>query len=304
MEKKYKYCYSNRIKYDFMGMKKTILSLSIFVMVLPCIALAEEPIKEGVHKTYYANDNLKTEWEYKNGKRNGISRLYYKNGNLWVDAYLKDGKQFGKVRTYYKDGSLQSEGDYKDGEGFGKGYYENGKLKVETYSKDNKTIWEKRYDEKGNLIPDWEEKEANALKEIENKYPQIVQIKEKLKRDMEFIKKERETEWKKEGGKDGIHRIYYPNGNIMQEWTYKDGKIAGVLKNYSENGNLKSEVNYKNGEANGFLRFYDDNGKLRSESIIQDFEVIDLKTYDEEGNLIFKSKFEDGNFIPSESKGK
>jgi len=269
-------------------------------MVLPCIALAEEPIKEGVHKTYYANGNLKTEWEYKDGKRNGISRLYYKNGNLWVDAHLKNGKQFGKVKIYYKEGNLKSEGDYKDGEGFGKGYYENGKLKVETYSKDNKTVWEKRYDEKGNLIPGWEEKEANALKEIENKYPQIVQIKEKLKRDMELLKKEREAE----GKQDGIHKAYYPNGNVMQEWTYKGGKIEGVLKFYSENGNLKSEVNYKNGEVNGFSRVYDDNGKLRLEGIIQDFELINAKTYDEEGNLILKSKFDDINFIPSENEGK
>jgi antitoxin component YwqK of YwqJK toxin-antitoxin module len=42
---------------------------------------------------------------------------------------------------------------------------------------------------------------------------------------------------------------YYKNGNIEQEFTYKNGERNGLSKTYFKDGTLKTEGTYKNGEA-------------------------------------------------------
>ncbi len=90
-------------------MKKIIFAVSIFVVIIANLVFAEESIKDGVHKEYYENGNLKKEVTYKNGKKDGVSKGYYENGELFAQHILKDGKEEGLSISYFQDGSLRME---------------------------------------------------------------------------------------------------------------------------------------------------------------------------------------------------
>lgn len=64
------------------------------------------------------------------------------------------------------------------------------------------------------------------------------------------------------GKKNGIEKMYYPNGALFQETPYSDNVIDGIKRIYSENGSIDVEISYKNGQAEGQEIAYRENGKL------------------------------------------
>ncbi len=95
------------------------------MQVLVCYA-------EDKQKTFYENDQIKTEIQYKDGKQDGVFKRYYKNGILQSESTYRDGKLDGITKEYYYNGKLKAEISYQ-----------NGKMK-----------YCKLYDLKGNLIAD------------------------------------------------------------------------------------------------------------------------------------------------------
>ena len=97
----------------------------------------------GIIKSYYDNRNLKSEANFKDGKKEGLFKKYYENGDLKSEANFKDGKGNGIGKIYYPNGNLESEISVKDDkfEGLFKLYYENGYLIAEHYYKDGKIIY-------------------------------------------------------------------------------------------------------------------------------------------------------------------
>ena len=57
---------------------------------------------------------------------------------------------------------------------------------------------------------------------------------------------------------NGLYNTYHPNGKIMEEGTYIDGKIEGVFKEYDENGKLIVQSHWKNTALNGKLTHWRD----------------------------------------------
>ncbi|MGB2691416.1 MAG: toxin-antitoxin system YwqK family antitoxin, partial [Thermodesulfobacteriota bacterium] len=47
--------------------------------------------------------------------------------------------------------------------------------------------------------------------------------------------------------KQGLHKTYYPNEIIKEEFYYKNGKLDGFVKKYDESGFLKESRQYRNG---------------------------------------------------------
>ena len=72
----------------------------------------------------------------------------------------------------------------------------------------------------------------------------------------------------------GIIESFYGNGNLRDEAEYTDGHIGGVQREYYSTGQLKSE----------YYKFY---GRLHKY----------VKQWDESGNLIAHSVYEDGTKI-------
>jgi antitoxin component YwqK of YwqJK toxin-antitoxin module len=61
---------------------------------------------------------------------------------------------------------------------------------------------------------------------------------------------------------DGLVRQYLPNGTIIGEWNYKNGKKDGMVKRFYDNGRLRYQVIYSNGRKHGKYDEYHSNGKL------------------------------------------
>jgi antitoxin component YwqK of YwqJK toxin-antitoxin module len=114
---------------------------------------------------------------------------------------------------------------------------------------------------------------------------------------------------------DGTYRIYYDNGQIMEEIHYRVGKIDGDVKYYHydgmtnvkrQNGVFKEyhynggktfiETTFKDGKKNGPEKWYYEDGKLQSKYIYENDKPVDgtFKSYDENGKVDFQQDFRDG----------
>ena len=139
--------------------------------------------KDGLHRTWYENGQLQSEYNYKDGKEDGLGRAWYEDGQLGAEKNYKDGKSNGLQREWYKNGRLMFEWSeinnrqnglntawYSTGrlwwkgndvnhkkEGIWKGWYENGQLHYEINFKEDERISQKCWDEDGNEIEceDW-----------------------------------------------------------------------------------------------------------------------------------------------------
>ena len=64
--------------------------------------------------------------------------------------------------------------------------------------------------------------------------------------------------------------MYYDNGRLKAERTYKDAKLNGSYRMYYESGQLKLEGTYKDDKMDGTFRHYDQNGRLEVEEVYRD----------------------------------
>jgi len=87
-----------------------------------------------------------------------------------------------------------------------------------------------------------------------------------------------------------LKRVYYPNGKLEAEISYKDGKHHGITKTYYEDGSLFSEENYVNGKREGLSKSYFPVGNIMYERIYENDKAISLIEYNEKGQVIFENK--------------
>jgi antitoxin component YwqK of YwqJK toxin-antitoxin module len=99
----------------------------------------------------------------------------------------------------------------------------------------------------------------------------------------------------KDGKRDGICKTFWQNdilflSVIKTEGNYKNGRMIGQFKSYFQNGQIESQGTFKYTDSevysrkDGVWKYYYNNGKIQSESIIKD-GVEKLKFYDKQGNL-------------------
>jgi len=84
--------------------------------------------KDGVHKEWYENEQLKEEWNYKNNKEDGLCRGWWKNGNLKFKYFYVLGVENGEWKEWNINGKLVVEEIYTNGELVSNREYENDKL--------------------------------------------------------------------------------------------------------------------------------------------------------------------------------
>ena len=77
-----------------------------------------------------SKEDGKSEIEFVNGMEDGWSRGWYKNGQLQGETYYTKGRANGANREWYENGQMKLEEEIIDGEG----------------------VWERQWDEQGNLI--------------------------------------------------------------------------------------------------------------------------------------------------------
>ena len=63
----------------------------------------------------YANGQVKSKGETKDGKKDGKWTRWYESGQIWSEKHYKDGKKDGKWTLWNENGQMLSEEHYKDG---------------------------------------------------------------------------------------------------------------------------------------------------------------------------------------------
>ena len=102
----------------------------------------------------------------------------------------------------------------------------------------------------------------------------------------------------KEGRRDGPCKLYWDSNyfweksKIKAEMHYKEGKQAGLYTSYYENGQIEHQGSYKYNELgvysrqNGEWNTYYENGELRMHSILKDGLQLEWKSYKKDGKLL------------------
>ncbi len=129
------------------------LLLTTALLVMPVHAQTNQLVSNGVHKTYYANGQIQTQQQFKNGQINGYVKEYYPSGKLAFLQSMKDGNISGDVKAYYENGTLKGQTHYINNyqDGISKEYYPSGKVKEEVTYIDGQIMDLKQFDEKGNM---------------------------------------------------------------------------------------------------------------------------------------------------------
>jgi antitoxin component YwqK of YwqJK toxin-antitoxin module len=216
---------------------------------------------------------------------------------------LKDGYQIFK----YPNGAVSSEGLIKNGkpEGFWKSYYVTGVKKSEgkrtNFLLDS--IW-LFYDQAGDTT-----EKINWLYGKKNGWYY------KYKKDPShgvYI-------WSKElfaaDRKEGTAFNYYPDGKLLQTFTYNAGKKEGLSKEYDKDGNIITLLEYtndflvsrdrinrtdKNGLKQGDWKEFYQNGRIKTEKSYKDDLVHGYyKEYDIHGKLVLTMLYENGAIVKS-----
>lgn len=112
---------------------------SILLLILALIACdapkdkkakKQEPVKDGINRTFRKDGSPLAEINMKGGKKHGIAKNFFPNGKLSLEMNYVEGKREGKSTRYYQDGKVYQESFYKNDKlnGERKRYREDGKL--------------------------------------------------------------------------------------------------------------------------------------------------------------------------------
>lgn len=70
-----------------------------------------------------------------------------------------------------------------------------------------------------------------------------------------------------DGKLHGEQLVYYPDGKITEFSEYKNGLLDGVSSKYSSKGILIEEITYKNNLPNGLAKYFELNGDLKETGV-------------------------------------
>jgi antitoxin component YwqK of YwqJK toxin-antitoxin module len=229
--------------------------------------------------------------------------LTCKIGSSQEGENLKDGYQIFK----YPNGAVSSEGLIKNGkpEGFWKSYYVTGVKKSEgkrtNFLLDS--IW-LFYDQAGDTT-----EKINWLYGKKNGW--YYKYKKDPSRGVYIWSKELFAADRKEGTAFN----YYPDGKVLQTFTYNAGKKEGLSKEYDKDGNIITLLEYtndflvsrdrinrtdKNGLKQGDWKEFYQNGGVKTEKSYKDDLVHGYyKEYDIHGKLVLTMLYENGAIVKS-----
>ncbi|MBE6446244.1 MAG: hypothetical protein E7021_02455 [Alphaproteobacteria bacterium] len=213
-------------------------------------------------ESYYPNGQL----EYKevrdvNGISNGLSQHYNKEGQLAHEATYQNGLKIG-VEKFYINGNLDKKTVYKEHEEIEteETYHSNGKLSGKRVYQNNCLILEERYNTDGVL--ESKEYKENEL-EIKEAYDhEQLKSKEVLSSDGKkvvesYLKGQLFEKYTEQNYKKNGHYQTYTSGKLFEEGDYKNGLKDGIIKMYNPNGDVRDEITYNQGVIDNWIYYVD-----------------------------------------------
>jgi len=163
-----------------------------------------------------------------NGNRHGLWKGTHKESNRpRYEGVFEHGKETG-IFKYFDDtkaGTL---------------------IATRDFSKNDGSCYAIFYDQKKNIVS-----EGKLLNKIHEGIWKYYHFESKLVMTLENYKA---------GKLDGVRKVFYKDGTIAEEVSYKNNVKEGSSKIYSEKGKLIEDLNYKNGQLQGSATYYDGNG--------------------------------------------
>jgi antitoxin component YwqK of YwqJK toxin-antitoxin module len=84
-----------------------------------------------------------------------------------------------------------------------------------------------------------------------------------VKDDSDSFIKEKQIYNTKDSLATGLWEIYAPNGNVIDQRPFNEGKLHGTRKIFDDSGRLQIKENYDKGEFQGLYVAYFSNGSIR-----------------------------------------
>ena len=188
------------------------------------------------------------------GKKQGPFIDYYPNGNVSKKGFYRDGKLSGYCQELYQNGQISALSFYKNGypEGIQKVYYDNGTLWKEYICENGvKSGSYREYYRSGRLMID-----CSFHNDLKNGqyygYYDTDDSSHRMRKVCVF----------QDGVLNGPCTFYYPNGQVMEEFTQFGYLYEGNYKRYTQNGTLVFSACYKKGSYDGLYAEYTPKGKL------------------------------------------
>lgn len=274
-------------------------------------------IRDSVSIYFYPSGEVKKEIYYVNGEEEGKAFEYAKDGTIVnlmlyrsgvlvreqaINRVDNQGRKQGLYKSFHDNGNLATEGSYLNDlkDGYFKWYYEDGTLKkTEKY-------------EMGVLIEAPETAKIrfkqqfypNGEVKAEGTYRKGVKdgIHRTFDENGEVIssaiyadgKVRAEGVYDADGNKQGLWKEYYPDGTLMAEGKYKNNEKVDVWKYYFEDGSLEQIGSFRAGKPNGLWKWYYSNGQLRKEEDwLNGYRDGSMIEYDSLGNVLVKGSYRD-----------
>jgi len=216
--------------------------------------------------------------------QDGYQQFRYPNGNISSEGYIKNGKPDGYWKSYYVTGVLKSEG------------------KRTSFLLDSIWVF---YDQAGDTT-----EKISYLLGKRNGYSIKYQkdpVRGLYRHTSELYAGDR---------KEGLARIFYPDGKVKQTIPYSDGKKDGLSREYDREGRIITLLEYNNdflisrsrinrtdesGMKQGeWLDFYPD-GSIKSERNYRDDLLHGYyKEYDDRGRLLVTLLYDNGKMTGTE----
>ena len=137
------------------------------------------------------------------------------------------------------------------------------------------------YDENDELIfsATYKNKKIEAESEVDNSFMKMTYTFEDSNFNKGTIniyidKKLLATVKVKDSLQDGEMKMFYPNGKVMGNSIFKNGKLNGISKVFYENGKIMTKMNFKDDELEGEAILYDEDGKIITKQFYKNGEEV------------------------------
>ncbi|MDT8415704.1 MAG: tetratricopeptide repeat protein [Flavobacteriaceae bacterium] len=238
---------------------------------------------DGPYKQYFQNGQLSLEATYINGLVHGTTTSYYENGQLEYEKQYVLDEEFGKRKDFYEDGTLEIETDYLMGKAHGKklNFSPDGVLQLIRYYDYGTLIGYSYLNQKGDTLPmialPQESGKMEAFFQNGNKsFEATVQFGEYIQDYKMYYASGQLYRYNqnKDGDYHGDFILYFPDGKEKARANYVLGDLQGTSKVFYKNGQVKKIVNYLNDLAHGSYEEYDEQGKMLSKKLYHNGNII------------------------------
>jgi len=256
-----------------------------------------EDLPDGKWDYYTAAGKKNEEQIYVEGKRNEEWYRKDENGDTYYQYWDLDSLVSEYADLHYSNGQLIEKISYKEGLKDGKftGYYPSGKVE-----------YVKRYEE-DKPMGKWKFiREDGTTKKIE--------VYETGKKNDEWITYEKNGDvyyqfWDMDSLVSEYADLHYPNGQLIEKISYKNGQKNGKFTGYYENGQTKHIRTYKDDKLEGKFADYTESGQiLRKQNYVNDLLDGSSKEWYLNGEVKVKTSYKvgklDGGFMSYDSLGR